>query len=276
MKFTKMQGAGNDYVYINCFEEQFPENPAELVRQMSDRHFGVGSDGMIFICPSTVADFEMVMFNSDGSRAQMCGNGIRCVGKFVYDKGLTDKDVITVDTLAGIKTLELNVIDGKVKTVRVNMGKPILDPALIPIDYQGDQYINRPLSIDGVDWFVTGVSMGNPHIVTFLPNIKDLDLINIGPKFELHPTFPERTNTEFAIIIDRHTIEMRVWERGSGETLACGTGTCATLVAAVLNGLTERRAHIHLLGGTLEIEWDEATDFVYMTGPAETVFEGEI
>ncbi len=275
MKFTKMQGIGNDYVYVNCFQEQISD-PAALAQRISDRHFGVGSDGLILICPSEVADFQMVMYNSDGSRAQMCGNGVRCVGKYVHDKGLTDKTTVTVETLAGIKTLELHLREnGTVETVTVDMGAPILTPKDIPAVGTGDRFIEQPLMVDGKQWLVTAVSMGNPHAIVYVEHTDPLDLPKIGPAFESHPAFPQRTNTEFLEVVDRHTIKMRVWERGSGETLACGTGACASLVASVLTGRAERTATLKLLGGDLEIRWDAETDHVFMTGPADFVFDGD-
>ena len=275
MKFTKMQGIGNDYVYVNCFQEHI-DDPAALAVRISDRHFGVGSDGLILICPSKIADFQMVMYNSDGSRAQMCGNGVRCVGKYVHDKGLTDKTTVTVETLAGVKTLALHLReDGTVASVTVDMGAPILRPRDIPALGEGDSFVNRPLTVDGREWLVTAVSMGNPHAVVYVEDTGHLELPAIGPGFEHHPAFPERTNTEFLQIIDRHTIQMRVWERGAGETLACGTGACASLVASVLTGKTDREATLRLLGGDLFIRWDQETGHVFMTGPAEFVFDGE-
>lgn len=274
MKFTKMQGIGNDYIYINCFEENV-ENPNELSIKMSDRHFGVGSDGIVLIMKSDRADFRMRMFNSDGSEAEMCGNATRCIGKFVYDNGLIDKDEITLETLAGIKKLKLYIKDGKVDKVTVNMGEPILTPQCIPVDYMGDEFINKCISVGGDEYDITCVSMGNPHAVTYMDNIDDLDIENIGPLFETHQIFPSHTNTEFVKIIDKNTLQMRVWERGAGETLACGTGACAVLVSSVLNGLSDRKATVKLLGGDLEIEWNEGDNCVYMTGPAATVFEGE-
>ncbi len=275
MKFTKMQGLGNDYVYVNCLKEKIAD-PPELARKISDRHFGVGSDGLIMICPSDKADFEMEMYNADGSRAEMCGNGIRCVAKYVYDYGLTDKTRISVDTLAGIKYLDLTVENGKVSQVKVDMGRPILEPEKIPVQAEGDRVVNEPLLVDGKEYRMTCVSMGNPHAVIFVDqDVKELPLEQIGPAFENHERFPKRINTEFARVLDRRTVEMRVWERGSGETLACGTGTCATAVACILNGLTDDEMTVHLLGGDLYIKWDREKDTVYMTGPAETVFEGE-
>lgn len=275
MKFTKMQGLGNDYVYVNCFKEKI-ENPSELAIKVSNRNFGVGSDGLIMINPSKVADFEMEMYNADGSRGEMCGNGIRCVGKYVYDYGLTNKTSISVETLGGIKYLELMVEDGKVKLVKVDMGSPELVPDKIPIVAEGQTVINAPIVVDGVEYRMTGVSMGNPHTVVYIDDVKGLEIEKIGPKFENHERFPKRINTEFARVIDRKTVEMRVWERGSGETLACGTGACAVAVASILNGLTEDKVTVKLLGGDLEIEWDRDANKVYMTGPAEVSFDGEM
>lgn len=276
MKFTKMQGCGNDYVYVDCTKTPL-ENPEQAAIFVSDRHFGIGSDGLILINSSEVADFEMAMYNADGSRGEMCGNGIRCVGKFVYDNGLTDKTTITVETLAGIKTLQLYVTDGKVTSVRVNMGKPELTAAKVPVTFPEQQMVNQPMEIDGTIYPVTCVSMGNPHCVIFMEeDVRQLDLEEIGPKFEHHAIFPKRTNTEFCNLLDKTHIRMRVWERGSGETLACGTGACATAVAAVINGLTEESVELQLRGGNLQIEYDRTADEVYMTGPATTVFEGEI
>ena len=274
MKFTKMQGLGNDYVYVNCLKETIADPPA-LAKKISDRHFGVGSDGLIMINPSDKADFEMEMYNADGSRAEMCGNGIRCVAKYVYDYGLTDKTRISVETLAGIKYLDLTVENGKVSLVRVDMGRPILEPENIPVQAEGSRVVDEPLTVDGKEYRMTCVSMGNPHAVIFVDqDVRELPLEQIGPSFENHERFPKRINTEFARVLDRRTVEMRVWERGSGETLACGTGTCATAVACVLNGLTEDEITVHLLGGDLYIKWDREKDTVYMTGPAETVFDG--
>ena len=275
MKFTKMQGLGNDYVYVNCLKEKIAD-PPELARKISDRHFGVGSDGLIMVNPSDKADFEMEMYNADGSRAEMCGNGIRCVAKYVYDYGLTDKTYISVETLAGIKYLDLTVENGKVSLVKVDMGQPILEPEKIPVAAKGSRVVDEPLLVDGKEYRMTCVSMGNPHAVIFVDeDVKNLPLEKIGPSFENHICFPKRVNTEFVRVIDRHTAEMRVWERGSGETLACGTGTCAVAVACVLNGLTEDAITVHLLGGDLYIEWDREKNTVYMTGPAEAVFDGE-
>ena len=275
MKFTKMQGLGNDYVYVNCFEEKI-ENPPAVARYVSDRHFGIGSDGLIMINPSEVADFEMEMYNSDGSRGEMCGNGIRCVAKYVYDYGLTDKTQISVETLGGIKYLDLTVEDGKVVLVKVDMGKPELKSDLIPIISENEKVIDEPIEVDGQVYHMTGVSMGNPHTVIYVDDVKNLDLEKIGPKFENHERFPKRINTEFVHCIDRNTVEMRVWERGSGETLACGTGACAVAVASILNNLTDTRVTVKLLGGDLQIEWDQKKNHVFMTGPAKVVFDGVI
>lgn len=275
MKFTKMQGLGNDYVYVNCFEEKI-ENPPAVARYVSDRHFGIGSDGLIMINPSEVADFEMEMYNADGSRGEMCGNGIRCVAKYVYDYGLTDKTQISVETLGGIKYLDLTVEDGKVVLVKVDMGKPELKSDLIPIISENEKVIDEPIEVDGQVYHMTGVSMGNPHTVIYVDDVKNLDLEKIGPKFENHKRFPKRINTEFVHCIDRNTVEMRVWERGSGETLACGTGACAVAVASILNNLTDTRVTVKLLGGDLQIEWDREKDRVFMTGPATVVFDGVI
>ena len=275
MKFTKMQGLGNDYVYVNCFEEKI-ENPPAVARYVSDRHFGIGSDGLIMINPSEVADFEMEMYNADGSRGEMCGNGIRCVAKYVYDYGLTDKTQISVETLGGIKYLDLTVEDRKVVLVKVDMGKPELKSDLIPIISENEKVIDEPIEVDGQVYHMTGVSMGNPHTVIYVDDVKNLDLEKIGPKFENHERFPKRINTEFVHCIDRNTVEMRVWERGSGETLACGTGACAVAVASILNNLTDTRVTVKLLGGDLQIEWDREEDRVFMTGPATVVFDGVI
>ena len=273
MKFTKMQGLGNDYVYVNCFEEKI-ETPSELAAKISDRHFGVGSDGLIMINPSEKADFEMEMYNADGSRGEMCGNGIRCVGKYVYDYGLTDKTEISVETLGGVKYLSLNVEDGKVRSVRVDMGSPVLRPADIPVRCEGERAVDVPVNVDGTEYRMTCVSMGNPHAVVFVDDVETFPLEAVGPKFENHEVFPNRVNTEFVRVLDRKTAEMRVWERGSGETLACGTGACAVAVACVLNGMGEDELTVKLLGGDLLIQWDRENDKVYMTGPAETVFDG--
>lgn len=274
MKFTKMQGLGNDYVYVNCVEKKL-ENASQIAIAVSDRHYGIGSDGLILINSSEVADFEMEMYNADGSRGEMCGNGIRCVGKYVYDYGLTDKTHVTIETLAGIKYLDLQVENGKVKQVRVNMGSPLLKPEEIPIALEGEIVIDVPISINDTVYRMTGVGMGNPHTVVFLDDIEQMKIEEIGPKFENHSYFPNRVNTEFVKVIDRTHVKMRVWERGSGETLACGTGACAVAVACILNGLTEEDVTVSLLGGDLQIQWERKENIVYMTGPAEVVFEGE-
>ncbi len=274
MKFTKMHGIGNDYVYVNCFQETV-ENPEQTARLISDRHKGVGSDGLILICPSETADFQMIMYNADGSRAQMCGNGIRCVGKYVYDRGLTDKTTVTVETLAGIKTLELHLQGGKVDCVTVDMGAPELTPARIPVLGAGERFIAQPVKAAGDTYAVTCVSMGNPHAVVFVDAPEELDLERLGPQFEHHPIFPERTNTEFVRVDGDGELTMRVWERGAGETMACGTGACAVLVAAVLNGKCKSEATVHLLGGDLQIRWNRQNNHIFMTGPATFVFDGE-
>lgn len=276
MKFTKMHGIGNDYVYVNCLKETV-EDPVKTAQFVSDRHFGIGSDGLILIKPSEVADFQMDMYNADGSRSEMCGNGVRCVAKYVYDYGLTDKTEVDIETGAGIKHIVLTIKEGKVEKARVDMGEPILKPELVPVIGEGDSLVNAPIMVDGTEYRMTCVSMGNPHAVVFMEeDVKTLDIEAIGPKFENHERFPKRTNTEFMRVLDRNTMDMRVWERGSGETFACGTGTCAAVVAAVLNGYTERNVLVHLLGGDLEILWDEKDNHVYMTGSATTVFDGEI
>lgn len=279
MKFTKMQGLGNDYVYVNCLEEKI-ENPNETAKIVSDRHFGIGSDGLILIKPSQKADFCMDMYNADGSQGEMCGNGIRCVAKYVYDKGLTTKRQISIETLAGIKYLDLTVEDGKVSLVRVDMGEPELKAEKIPVKSETEQVMDAPIDVEGEEYHMTCVSMGNPHCVVFLENVEDLktdfEIEKVGPKFESHERFPNRINTEFVKIIDNHTLQMRVWERGSGETLACGTGACATAVAAILNGYCKEEVTIKLLGGDLQIFWDKETNHVFMTGPAKIVFDGEI
>lgn len=275
MKFTKMHGIGNDYVYVNCFEESV-KNPAEVSKFVSDRHFGIGSDGLILISPSAIADFRMNIYNADGSQAEMCGNGIRCVAKYVYDYALTDKTEISVETLAGIKYLRLQVENGKVASVEVNMGAPILEPKEIPVAVEESPVVNVPVEVKGKIYHMTCVSMGNPHAIIFMNNVKDLDIAAIGPYFENHTVFPKRTNTEFVEVLDRNTVNMRVWERGSDETLACGTGACATTVACILNDKTENEVTVHLLGGDLKIRWDREANQVYMTGPATVVFDGEI
>jgi diaminopimelate epimerase len=275
MEFTKMQGCGNDYVYVNGFENKI-DNPNKLSEIVSDRHFGIGSDGLIVINPSEKADFKMSMYNADGSEGKMCGNGIRCVAKYVYDNKMTDKTTITVETLSGIKTLELNVKNDKVETVKVNMGTPILLPKDVPVVSDKDKVVDEPIVIDDKEYRITCVSMGNPHAITFIENTDDLEIETIGPKFENNPIFPDRVNTEFIQVLDRNTVKMRVWERGSGETFACGTGACATVVACVLNGLTDDKVTVKLLGGDLFIEYNREENTVYMTGPAKVSFTGKI
>lgn len=282
-QFTKMQGCGNDYIYVNGFTEKIPqEEKTELVRHISDRHFGIGGDGVIFINPSAEADFVMEMYNADGSRAEMCGNGIRCVAKYVYDKGLTDKTDISVISCGQIKYLQLFLKEGQVDTVRVNMGAPELRPERIPVTVaeagtplEQERIVNAPIIVQGKEYKMTCVSMGNPHAVIFLEDVTNLEIEQIGPYFENHERFPKRINTEFVKVLDKKTVQMRVWERGTGETLACGTGCCATVVACILNGLTDEKVTVKLLGGEIEIEWDREANLVYMTGPAVTVFEGE-
>ena len=277
MKFTKMHGCGNDYIYVDGTKEILtPQEKPEVVRCLSDRHFGIGGDGVIFINPSRESDFEMEMYNMDGSRAEMCGNGIRCVAKFVYDKGLTDKTSISVISCGKIKYLTLSIENGKVSTVRVNMGSPILKAKDIPVISDKEEVIGDEIEVAGETYKMTCVSMGNPHAVVFVDEVAGLPLEKIGPLFENHVRFPKRVNTEFVKVLDENTVEMRVWERGTGETLACGTGACATVVACVLNGLTKEQVTVKLLGGNLQIQWDRESNLVYMTGPATTVFEGEI
>lgn len=284
MKFTKMHGCGNDYVYVDCTKEVIPDIAATAVR-VSDRHFGIGSDGLILIKSSEVADFEMDMYNADGSRGKMCGNGIRCVAKYVYDHGLTNKTEITVDTQAGIKTLQLTVCDGKVSKVRVDMGEPVLIPQEIPVkasvlglaDDRREAIVAQPFTVANSSYDITCVSMGNPHCITFIDeDVRSFPLEAVGSLFEKHELFPEGVNTEFVNIIDKEHLRMRVWERGSGETLACGTGACAVAVASYLNGFTGRKVDVELMGGHLEIVYDAATNHVFMTGPATEVFSGEI
>lgn len=281
MKFTKMHGIGNDYVYVNCFTEQV-RDPEQVSCRISDRHFGIGSDGLVLIKPSSVADFKMEIYNADGSRAKMCGNGIRCVAKYVYDYGLTDRTDITVETDSGIKTLHLTVENQKVKLVEVDMGAPILIPEEIPVDAgaikaSGDgPIVNQPMTVNGKDYRVTCVSMGNPHCIVPVEDVDGLKIEKIGPFFERHPAFPARVNTEFIRVIDSDTVQMRVWERGSGETLACGTGACAVAVACSLNGWTGDEVTVRLLGGDLRIRWDKERRTVFMTGSATVVFDGEI
>lgn len=276
IKFTKMQGCGNDYVYINGFSEKITEDAKpELVRRMSDRHFGIGSDGVIFINPSREADFEMEMFNADGSRSEMCGNGIRCVGKYVYDKGMTDRTEIMVESGGKVKKLELFTRDGLVEKVRVDMGAPVLRARDIPVALKKEAVVMEEIQVGGEEYRMTCVSMGNPHAVIFMENIADLPIGEKGPLFEKHSLFPNRTNTEFVKVRSRKEVDMRVWERGTGETLACGTGCCATAVACILNGFTDNKIWVNVLGGRIQVEWGGGTDSVYMTGPAAAVFEGE-
>ena len=276
LKFTKMHGCGNDYIYFNCFEQQVAD-PEALSIRLSDRHFGIGGDGIVLICPSDVADAKMRMFNADGSEGKMCGNATRCIGKYMYEHGLISKPEMTLETLSGIKILKMTEQDGKIASVRVDMGKAILKPSEIPTRYEGDTAVSVPLTVDGTEYAVTCVSMGNPHCIVFVDqDVSTLDLPKIGPSFENHDMFPERINTEFIRVMDDHTLQMRVWERGSGETLACGTGACSAAVAAVLNGYCPKGEDItiHLIGGDLNICYtDEA---VFLTGPATTVFEGSI
>ena len=275
MKFTKMQGCGNDYIYVNCFDETVPDPSGTSIR-LSDRHFGVGGDGLVLISPSDTADFDMDMYNADGSRSGMCGNAIRCVGKYVYDRGLTAKNVITVSTQTGVKTLWLDVQDGAVQTVRVCMGKPDFRPEAVPVAGGGDSFLQQDITVLGETWNVSAVSVGNPHCVTYVDDPYALDFERIGPAFENHPVFPARVNTEFIQILDEHTLKMRVWERGSGETFACGTGASAALAVTAKLGLCADEADLILRGGTLHIEWDRETDLLYMTGPATFVFDGEV
>lgn len=276
IKFTKMHGLGNDYVYIDCTEEQKIKNISSLAQFISNRHFGVGSDGLILICKSDIADFKMRMFNYDGTEAEMCGNGIRCVGKFVYDKGLTKKDNITIETLAGIKKLKFNIKEGNVETVEVDMGEPILEPDKIPVISEEAIVKNLKIKARENEFKFTCVSMGNPHAITIVDNTKDFNIEKYGPVLEKDEHFPRRANIEFIELVDKNNIKMRVWERGAGETLACGTGACASVVACALNGYIENEANVELLGGTLKIRWDKENNHIYMTGPATTVFEGEI
>lgn len=276
IEFTKMQGAGNDYIYVDCTRHMI-DNAGETARILSDRHFGIGSDGLVLICSSDKADFRMEMYNSDGTQAEMCGNASRCVGKYVHDRGLTDKTVVTLETLAGIKTLQL-ILDenGEVDQVCVNMGAPELKPERIPVAGEGESFIAQNIEVDGSEWSITCVSMGNPHAVTFVDDTEAIDIEHIGPLFENHCLFPRRINTEFVQPMGDNVFRMRVWERGAGETLACGTGACATLAAAVLNGLSDGEADIILRGGTLHIKWDKNDNNIYMTGQARFVFDGVV
>ena len=274
MKITKMQGLGNDYIYINCLEETV-EDPVSLARKISDRHFGVGSDGLVLIMPCEEADFRMRMFNADGSESEMCGNAARCVGKYIHDRRLSDQEEIRLMTGAGIKILELTVQDGKTQKVRVDMGEPILEAAEIPVLLPAGRVIGATIEACGQQFSMTCVSMGNPHAILFVDDADTFDVHGIGAQIEVHPLFPRKTNVEFVTVKDREHLRMRVWERGTGETLACGTGASATLVAAVLNGKSERKAILELNGGPLTVEWDPVTNHVWQEGPAEFVFDCE-
>lgn len=275
MEFTKMHGLGNDYVCVNCFREKI-ENPSKVAKEICDRHFGVGADGVILVEPSAKADFKMEIYNADGSAARMCGNGIRCLGKYVYESGMTGKSSFAVETLSGIRHLTLQVQDDQVKTLCVDMGTPRLNAHSIPILCEKDLVLNDSIFVQGKEYRMTGISMGNPHAVVFVDDVKNFPVSKVGPAFEMHPRFPERINTEFCLVLDRQTIEMRVWERGAGETYACGTGACAVCVASVLNGLTDEKVTVKLLGGDLFIHWDRSVNRVYMTGPAVRVFDGTL
>lgn len=275
MKFTKMHGISNDYIYINGATEKI-YNPSDVAIKLSDRHTGIGSDGIVMILPSKTCDFRMRMFNSDGSEAEMCGNASRCVGKYVYDKGLTKKTKVSLETLAGKKILNLHVVDGKVDMVTVDMGEPILRGVDIPTIFDLPMVVSQPIVVSGKKILTTCVSMGNPHSVVYVDDVDSLDLEKIGPSYECHPAFPHKTNTEFVEIISRNEVKMRVWERGAGETMACGTGACAVAVASVLNGFTDRDVRVKLRGGDLQIKWDDDDNHVYMTGPATTVYEGDV
>lgn len=273
MKFTKMHGIGNDYIYVNTFEETVAD-PSALAIAMSQAHFGVGADGLVLIGPSDAADFRMRMFNADGSEGEMCGNAVRCIAKYVYERGLTQKNRLTLATKAGLKTLDLQIAAGKVEQVRVDMGAPELTPAAIPVNLTGERVIDHPITAGGQTWRMTCVSMGNPHAVIFVDNPLHMDVHGIGAQIELDPLFPRRTNVEFVRVLSRGHLQMRVWERGSGETLACGTGAAAVVVAAVLNGLTEREVRVTLPGGDLDVQWSEADNHVHQSGPASFVFDG--
>ena len=278
LEFTKMHGIGNDYIYINALDGlpvQSSEIP-ELARRVSDRHFGIGSDGLVLIKPSTTADYMMDMYNADGSQARMCGNAIRCVAKYVYDRGLTRKKSLLIETLSGIKSLDLHLSKNEVARVSVNMGRPVFDPVQIPVRWHDSKMVDEPIAVAGHLYALTCVSMGNPHAVTFIDSVESLDLAKLGPAFENHSLFPDRINTEFVQVIDRHNLRIRVWERGSGETMACGTGACACVAAAVATGRAERKVTVHLNGGDLQIEWEKSSDDVIMTGPAAFVFDGKI
>ena len=272
MKFTKMHGCGNDYIYVNCLEETVP-NPSKVAKVLSDRHFGIGSDGLILIKPSDIADFQMEMYNADGSESAMCGNGVRCIAKYVYDY---EKTKIELETKAGIKYLDLKIEDGKVAMVTVDMGSPVLEGKKVPVALDKEKVVAEPITVGDREYEFTAVSMGNPHAVMFVDSTEAIEIEKIGPLFEFHPMFPERVNAEFIEILDRKRINMRVWERGTGETLACGTGACASVVACVLNGLTDNEVFVHLLGGDLLVKYDQKQNKVFMTGPATTVFDGEV
>ena len=276
MKFTKMHGIGNDYIYVNCFEEGIPADPAALSRRLSDRHFGIGSDGLILIRPTENGDAMMDLYNADGSRAMMCGNGIRCVGRYVYERGIAKKETLRIDTLSGVKTLRLDVANGTVQSIEVDMGEPVLEPASIPVLLPGERAVSVPVEMGDDVFSVTCVSMGNPHCVLFVEDVDVLDLEELGPRFEWNPLFPQGVNTEFIQPLPDGSLKMRVWERGSGETWACGTGACASVVAACLCGKAERQSVVHLRGGDLSIHWREEDGHVMMRGPAAFVFDGEI
>ncbi|MBP5250533.1 MAG: diaminopimelate epimerase [Lachnospiraceae bacterium] len=276
MRFTKMQGCGNDYVYINGFKERIPEErKKDIVIALSDRHFGIGSDGVIFINPSDSANCEMEMYNADGSRAEMCGNGIRCVAKYVYDNGIVKSTHMTIESAGKTKVIDVFTENGVVTAAKVDMGRPELLSELVPVVSDNNNVVDEPITVNCTEYRMTCVSMGNPHAVVFL-DPDGLDIEKIGPFFESHERFPRKTNTEFVKVLDRQNVRMRVWERGTGETLACGTGCCATAVACVLNGLTDDEITVHVLGGDIRVKWDRENDRVYMTGPATTVFSGEI
>lgn len=275
-----MHGAGNDYIYVNCFEEKVEDRNA-LAKKISDRHFGIGSDGLVFIEPSESADFKMDMYNSDGSQGKMCGNAVRCVAKFVYDNAMTGNTEISLETLSGIKYIKVETLDGKVSAATVDMGAPILEPKKIPVTTNteaADIVMDEKITVDGKNYQMTCVSMGNPHCVVFVDDVNKVNIDRVGPLFENSPLFPDRINTEFVRLIDSDTVEMRVWERGAGETLACGTGACASVVACILNGFSEKDKDIKVIlrGGELSIRWDSGSGSVFMTGPAQTVFTGEI
>ncbi|MDY5845218.1 MAG: diaminopimelate epimerase [Bariatricus sp.] len=273
MNFTKMHGLGNDYVLVNCFREKIQE-PSELAKKISDRHFGIGSDGLILVKPSEKADFKMEIYNADGSAAKMCGNGIRCLAKYVYECGMTAKTVLTVETVSGIRTLILLIEEGTVGQICVDMGTPRLNAHSIPILCERDIVYKEPITVDGISYRMTGISMGNPHAVVYVDDVKSYPVEKTGPAFEFHPRFPERINVEFCQVLDRRTIALRIWERGAGETLACGTGACAACVAGVLNDLTDEKVTVKLLGGELSVRWDRQVNHVYLTGPAVRVFDG--